>query len=238
MAPKERAVDRGSRIARLLLAQLGREIRDARLAAGLTQVQVALACGLAASYISRIERGGAPGVSLRHLARILSVVGLDLTARAYPAGSPLRDAAHIALLGRLRARVAPSLTWRTEVPLPNAGDPRAWDAMITGPRLRMGVEAETRPRDLQALDRRLSLKQRDGGVDHVVLLLADTRANRAFRREFGDVLRVNYPVDGRVALAVGGRTGPWRRRRHPALTLVACGALACGPGRAARTPSW
>jgi len=46
-----------------------------------------------------------------------------------------------------------------------------------------------------------SLKQRDGGVDHVVLLLADTRANRAFRREFGDVLRVNYPVDGRVALA-------------------------------------
>ncbi len=208
MAPKERAVDRGSRIARLLLAQLGRETRDARLAAGLTQVQVALACGLAASYISRIERGTATGVSLHHLARILSVVGLDLTARAYPAGSPLRDAAHIALLGRLRSRIAPSLTWRTEVPLPNAGDLRAWDALITGPRVRVGVEAETRPRDLQALDRRLSLKQqRDGGVDHVLLLLADTRANRSFRREFGDALRVNHPVDGHVALAAlaGGR---------------------------------
>ena len=201
MAPKERAVDRGSRLARLLLAQLGREIREARLAAGLTQAQVALACGLAASYISRIERGAAPGVSLHHLARILSVVGLDLTARAYPAGNPLRDAAHVALLGRLRARIAPSLTWRTEVPLPKPGDLRAWDAMIEGPRFRMGVEAEMRPRDWQALDRRLSLKQRDGGVGRVLLLLADTRANRALMREFGDALRVNYPVDGRVALA-------------------------------------
>jgi len=117
----------------------------ARLAAGLTQVQVALACGLAALYISRIERGAASGVSLHHLARILSVVGLDLTARAYPAGSPLRDAAHIALLGRLGALIAPCLTWRAEVPLPNPGDLRAWDAMIT-----LGPPAITggRPRKL------------------------------------------------------------------------------------------
>lgn len=201
MAPKERAVDRGSRLARRLLSELGREIRDARLAASLTQVQVALACGLAASYVSRIERGASPGVSLQHLARILSVVGLDLTARAYPAGSPLRDAGHVALLGRLRALIAPSLTWRTEVPLPKAGDPRAWDALIGGQRFRCGVEAEMRPRDLQALERRLSLKKRDGDVDHVLLLLADTRANRAFMREYGDALRVNYPVEGRGALA-------------------------------------
>jgi hypothetical protein len=35
----------------------------------------------------------------------------------------------------------------------------------------------------------------------VLLLLADTRANRALMREFGDALRVNYPVHARVALA-------------------------------------
>jgi transcriptional regulator with XRE-family HTH domain len=201
MAPKERAVDRGSRLARRLLIELGREIREARLASGLTQAQVALACGLAPSYISRIERGMAPGVSVYHLARILSVVGLDLTARAYPAGSPVRDAGHLALLGRLRARISPTLEWRTEVPLPLPGDLRAWDGRIGGPGFRCGVEAEMRPRDLQALDRRLSLKKRDGGVDHVVLVLADTRANRALMREFGDALRVNYPLDRRVALA-------------------------------------
>ena len=32
--------------------------------------------------------------------------------------------------------------------------------------------------DLQALERRLALKRRDGDVDHVVLLVADTRRNR------------------------------------------------------------
>jgi transcriptional regulator with XRE-family HTH domain len=183
-----------------MLTELGREIREARLAAGLTQVQVGVACALAASYISRIERGAATGVALYHLARILSVVGLDLTARAYPAGSPVRDAGHAALLERLRARLSPSLEWRTEVPLPRPGDQRAWDARISGPGFRCGVEAEMRPRDLQALDRRLSLKKRDGDVDHVVLLLADTRANRALMREFGDALRVNYPLGGHVAL--------------------------------------
>ena len=32
--------------------------------------------------------------------------------------------------------------------------------------------------DLQATERRLSLKVRDGGIEHVILLIADTRRNR------------------------------------------------------------
>ncbi len=32
--------------------------------------------------------------------------------------------------------------------------------------------------DVQALERRLALKRRDGGVEHVILLLAETRKNR------------------------------------------------------------
>jgi transcriptional regulator with XRE-family HTH domain len=184
-----------------MTAELGRELRDARRGAGLTQAQVGRAAGCSGSRISLVERGLMPGVSLRHVARLLGVVGMELTARAYPAGSPLRDAGHVALLGRLRARLAPSLTWRTEVPLPIAGDLRAWDAAITGPRFRIGVEAEMRTRDLQALDRRLALKRRDGGVDHVLLLLANSRYNRALLREFGAALRVNYPLPGLEMLA-------------------------------------
>ena len=42
----------------------------------------------------------------------------------------------------------------------------------------VGVEAETAPTDVQALERRLALKERDGGAEHVVLLLLDTRRNR------------------------------------------------------------
>jgi hypothetical protein len=64
------------------------------------------------------------------------------------------------------------------VPLPNPGDLRAWDA-VTGQRnWRAGVEAETVINDTQALDRKLALKKRDGGVDHVILLVADTPRNR------------------------------------------------------------
>jgi len=201
MAPKERAVDRGSRRGRQITAELGRELRGARLSSGLTQGVVGRPCGMSASYVGKIERGEARSVSIVRYARLCSVLGLDLTVKAYPAGDPLRDAGHVALLGRLRARIHPSWTWRTEVPMPLSGDLRAWDALMSGFGTRIGVEAESRPRDFQAVDRRLALKKRDGAVDHVLLLLADTRANRTLMRDLGDALRANYPIDGRAALA-------------------------------------
>ena len=42
----------------------------------------------------------------------------------------------------------------------------------------MAVEAETVLDDLQAIERRIALKQRDGGVDDVILLVAETHRNR------------------------------------------------------------
>jgi hypothetical protein len=50
--------------------------------------------------------------------------------------------------------------------------------MIGGSGWRVAVEAETVVHDTQALERKLALKTRDGGVDHVLLLVADTRRNR------------------------------------------------------------
>ena len=87
------------------------------------------------------------------------------------------------------------------MPLPNPGDRRAWDAVIGIETVRVGVEAETRARDSQELERRLSLKRRDGGVDHVILLLANTRSNRLFVRGLGEGFRTAYPIEGRVMLA-------------------------------------
>jgi Helix-turn-helix. len=201
MALKERAFDRGSRRGRQITVSLGLELRAARLAAGLAQEVVGRTGGTSGSYVGKIERGEAGSVTITQYARLFSVVGMDLTAKAYPAGSPVRDVAHIALLDRLRVLLHPSWRWRTEVAMPSLGDLRAWDAEVRGARLRIGVEAETKIRDLQALDRRLALKQRDSGVDHVLVILADTRANRVFMREFGDALKDNYPVPGRLALA-------------------------------------
>ena len=200
MPPRERAVDRGTRRARAIETDIGREIRLARRDGGLTQGQVGAACDLSGAYVSLIELGEAHGASVTTLCRVASVVGLDLTMRVYPGGTVLRDAGHAALLERLRVMISPTLSWRTEVPLPNPGDQRAWDAMISGPAFRIGVEGETRPRDGQALQRRLALKRRDGGVDHLLLVLSATKGNRMFLREAAGSLAIDFPVAGRMAL--------------------------------------
>ena len=109
------------------------------------------------------------------------------------------------LLERLRRRLYPALGWRTEVPLPIPGDRRAWDAIIRGPDFRIGVEAVTRLRDVQDAQRRISLKQRDSRLDHVILLLANTRTNRAARVGAGGrALLEGFPVHPRDALAALG----------------------------------
>lgn len=77
---------------------------------------------------------------------------------------------------------------------------------MRGRRVRIAAEAETGPRDGQELQRRLALKRRDGGVDHVVLLLSDTHANREFLKEYGPMLRVDFPLSHR-ALAEAVRDG-------------------------------
>jgi hypothetical protein len=88
------------------------------------------------------------------------------------------------------------------VPLPIPGDRRSWDATITAAdrSWRYGVEAETHPSDGQGTLRRLTLKQRDGGMDGVLLLLPDTRQTRTFLRAFAPLLRGTFAVPGALAL--------------------------------------
>jgi transcriptional regulator with XRE-family HTH domain len=173
----------------------------ARVSAGLSLTQVGRAVGLSQSQVGRIERARHPSVSVMQLARIASVVGLDLSVRAYPNGSPLRDAAHLALIMRFRARLAPTLSLRTEVPLPIAGDLRAWDMVIRGAGEPIGVEAETRLVDMQALERRVRLKMRDGGIHRVVILASASRGNRIAIRAADLEVSAFLPIRGRVALA-------------------------------------
>jgi transcriptional regulator with XRE-family HTH domain len=189
------------------LLRLGDDLRNARMSAGLSLRFVADRADRSASHVMRIERGLVPGASVRELTRLGAVVGLDVRVRAYPGADPIRDVAQTRLLGRLTARLHPSLTVRHEVPLPIPGDLRAWDAWIAGfadspPEKRgLAVDAETRLHDVQALLRRLSLKARDAGVDHVLLVVADTRSNRAAVAGAADVLDAMFPVPSRRTLA-------------------------------------
>lgn len=180
----------------------------ARLEAGLSYEELGRAVGLSGEQVARILRGESPHVTVVTMSTLLGAVGQDMSARAYPAGPPVRDAGHLALLARLRARTAPTLTWRAEVPVirtenregGSMPDRRAWDAMIAGHGWRAGVEAETRLRDVQALERRLALKQRDGAVDLVVLLLLDSAHNRSILASGGASLRDQFPGSARLAL--------------------------------------
>jgi transcriptional regulator with XRE-family HTH domain len=199
MGSRERAIDIGAAQGRELRHRIAREARSARLSAGLSQDRVATALGLSRSQLSRIERGRCP-LDLETGARLFAVLGLDLAVRAFPAGDPVRDAAQLALIGRLRSAAHPSIRWRTEVPFPDRGDLRAWDATGIGPAVRVAAEAETRLHDLQALGRRLALKKRDGGFDRLVLVVADTRLNRSIVREHADWVSEAFPLPGRRAL--------------------------------------
>lgn len=195
MGVRERRADLGSRRARAILVDLGRELHEARVDRGLSQAVVAGAARISRSHLSRIENAQVPGLQVAQIARLLAVVGMELGARAYAAGLPIRDAAHGALIERLRARASPAVAWRFEVPLGHTGDQRAWDLVLLIGAVQFAVEAETRPRDIQALQRRVSLKLRDDpGVSGVLLLLADTRHNRILLRDHGPALRTDFPV--------------------------------------------
>ena len=155
MATNERPADRGQLQGRQLLTTLGLEIRIARRNRGLNQGAVARALTWTHSWVSRIERGLAQGASLLDLSRLCAVVGLELSAKAFPGGDPVRDGVHAGLLRDFRAHLHVALRWATEVPFPRHGDLRAWDALVDGLGWRYGVEAETAPDDAQATARRV-----------------------------------------------------------------------------------
>jgi len=137
---------------------------------------------------------------LEDIGAIAAVVGMNLNIRVYPTGDAIRHAAHARLLQRFRRELHPSLRWHTEVPFPDPGDLRAWDAVTGRDGWRAGIEAETVIDDTQALDRKLALKRRDGGADYVILVVADTPRNRRALAAAGSAL-ADLPLRSRAVLA-------------------------------------
>ncbi len=190
MPPLERLHDRGSRRAARALADLGEEFRRARLELGLSQRQVALAARFDRADYSRLETAKLPNVPYAVLSRVGAVLGLDVPLRAFPAGRSIRDVSQSRGLQGLLGFVGTPLSYRTEVPLPRTSErpeARAWDALILGRGERTAVEYESRIHDFQAQRRRYQLKLRDDPVEHFLLVVADTRANRRAVMDFGDL---------------------------------------------------
>jgi hypothetical protein len=129
-------------------------------------------------------------------------VGLEVTARAYPTGPPIRDRAQLALMRRFESVLAPEITIRREVPLPIPGDLRAWDARVSDGARTASIERESRIEDAQALDRRIALKLRDDPDAGVVILVVNRTAhNLGVLVGCREALRGRFPLDGAAILA-------------------------------------
>lgn len=193
-------MDRGREQAERIIRTTADEVRRSRRSSGLSIETVARSVGMSQSTFGRIERCELPGVTVAQLALACAAVGLRFSARAYPEGDPIRDAGQVRLIERFRLHLPDTVGWRTEVPLPVPGDLRAWDGQCRFGRIIVGVEAEMRLADVQALDRRIALKSRDGGIATVILVLADTVGNRRRLAEHREALRASFPLDTRAIL--------------------------------------
>ncbi len=199
MTGRSRASD-AAWAARLLRTEVGREIREARLSGGISLRTAAASIGMSHPQFGRIERAELPNVSVEQLCRACVAVGLRFSGRAYPDGDPVHDRAQLALIRRFRARLPAGIGVRVEVPLPIERDRRAWDLVLDVEPNPTAVEAESRLRDIQALQRRVELKQRDGSMACVILLVSDTPTNRRVIDLHGAHLRTTFPLVGREVL--------------------------------------
>lgn len=199
VAGRESVSTLGSRRSRLLRLRLAEELLSARLAGGLSIREVARSVGVSPARIARAERTDPSALTVDLAARIAPVVGLQLALTLHPRGDPVRDRAHLALLARLQRRLHPGLRWRVEVPMPIHGDLRSGDGVIEGGFGMILVEAETRLADIQLVERKAALKQRDLGADRLILLVADTPGNRRVVQLHPEV-RQRLPVTARACL--------------------------------------
>lgn len=60
-----------------VIARIARRVRETRVAAGLSQSELALTCGVARTTVIAIENGR-PGVAIEKVQRVLSGLGLSL----------------------------------------------------------------------------------------------------------------------------------------------------------------
>ena len=131
-------------------------------------------------------------------------------------GPPIHDRASLAVLARFEKVLGRPLRLVREVGLPIQGDLRAWDGRIRDDRGTASIECEARLDDLQAVGRRVALKQRDDPRAGVVILVVNrTDRNRRVLAEHREALREQFPLDGVDAAPAPSRRPRSSGRRDP-----------------------
>jgi transcriptional regulator with XRE-family HTH domain len=201
-AAQRRARSRAEQIA----GRVGTSLRDARLAQGLRQLDVAREAGITQPYYSRIERGLETGVALDTLASCASALHVQLAAfiEALPGASLPRDIEHLrrqSMLVELAAgggwQAVPEFALSDDGPHPRSIDvflarpPRReaavveiWDLLLDGGAAIRGLEAK-----VATTRARLG----DGWLVQGLFLLRRTSRNRDLVRELAPLLAARYP---------------------------------------------
>ena len=172
--------------------------------AGLTHAELAKAVGVSRSNITRLENGEPGDLGLIRLSEIASLLGFELSVGLHPIGDPIRDRGQLACGRRLDAVLSDRWRVTDETLLPGAGELRAWDKLLRlvgeSPPYLVGVDIESRVWDVQAIVRRTRARERDGNVEHILIVLADTAHNRRAAGELRQMLGPEYATGPRRLL--------------------------------------
>jgi transcriptional regulator with XRE-family HTH domain len=228
-----RAVDIGRERARYLAVRFGRELRIARVSAGLTQEQLASRARVSQAFVSLVERG------LRRprwdvACRLAAGCGYELSVRLHPAdGLRLRDSGQMELAEVVADATHPAWRLRLEDPIGD-GSRRAVDIAMDHAEEIAVVELERGLADFQAQYRAAALKREAVATasDRPVRLIIgvpDTEATRRILAQHADLIRRVLPVTSRSiwhalrnGIPIGGDgilfvpTRASRRHRTPA----------------------
>ena len=182
---------------RYLAVAFGRELRIARMNAGLSQSRLAALADLSQTEVSKAERGRLD-ISLDARCRLAAACGHELGWRLYPVTTVrLRDSGQLALAQVIVSAAHKSWRPRLEVAIA-PGDPRAADLVLTGPTEIIHIEIERALVDFQAQLRsaqgkRDALAARDQRPIRLVIAIPDTMRSRARLAPFANLISQTMP---------------------------------------------
>jgi len=204
---RARTADTGRGRARYLATAFGRELRIARVTAGLSQARLASLAGTSQTEVSKAERG-LLDVSLEARCRLAAACGHELGWRLYPVATVrLRDSGQMVLAQAIVSAAHPSWRPRLEVPVA-PGDPRAADLILTGATEIIHIEIERALVDFQAQLRSAQVKRQllAAGEERpirLVIAVPATRKSRERLAPFAQLIRQTLPIPSwRIASAL------------------------------------
>ena len=201
MATKETRLIRGRRRGATLNARILRELLDARVLLGISQRTLAQELGCSQANLWRMEANKSE-VTITRLSEMASLLGLELSMGLHELGDPLRDKGQQVVGKRFEGLLSTNWFVTSEALLPSGICAHGTSCSLKPTRARRHswADLESRIRDIQALVRRTRLRERDGGVDRILMVCSDSATNRRLVAQLREALGPEYATTPRAIL--------------------------------------